>query len=205
MAPSDEAEDFLMTRLGAVLSNVEELMQYVGMDGRLIQLRSHIRQCLRRLQPFLNTCTLPVDGIADPTELRQTGRRGRPSLPVNVDQVEMLRGIGYTWDEVANAIGVSRTTLWRRLTEQNITLSRYLDISDFDLDQVISRIQHDFPNAGLVMIQGHLLSEGVHVPRQRVRESVARCDPIRRRLRWHQVLTRRSYSVPRPNSLWHIE
>ena len=206
MAPSDEAEeDFLMTRLGAVSSNVEELMQYVGMDGRLIQLRSHIRQCLRRLQPFLNTCTLPVDGIADPTELRQTGRRGRPSLPVNVDQVEMLRGIGYTWDEVANAIGVSRTTLWRRLTEQNITLSRYLDISDFDLDQVISRIQHDFPNAGLVMIQGHLLSEGVHVPRQRVRESVARCDPIRRRLRWHQVLTRRSYSVPRPNSLWHID
>ena len=70
--------------------------------------------------PFLNTCTLPVDGIADPTELRQTGRRGRPPLPVNVDQVEMLRGIGYTWDEVANV------TLWRRLTEQNITLSRYL-------------------------------------------------------------------------------
>ena len=80
-----------------------------------------------------------------------------------------------------------------------------MEICDHDLDQVVSRIQHDFPNAGLVMIQGHLLSEGVHVQRQRVCESVARCDPLRRRFRWHQVLSRRSYNVPRPNSLWHID
>ena len=43
-----------------------------------------------------------------------------------------------------------------------------VDISDHNLDLVISRIQQSFPNSGLVMVQGHLLSEGVHVPRQRV-------------------------------------
>ena len=99
-------------------------------------------------------------------------------MPVNIDQVEMLRGTGYTWDEVANAIGVSQTTLWRHLTEQSVTLSPYVDIFDHNLDQVVSRIQHDFPKAGLVMIQGHILSEGIHVQRQRIRESVAHCDPL---------------------------
>ena len=64
----------------------------------------------------------------------------------------MLRGTGHTWNEVANAIGVSQTTLWHCLTEQNITLSPYVDICDHDLEQMVSRIQHDFLNAGLVMI-----------------------------------------------------
>ena len=69
----------------------------------------------------------------------------------------------------------------------------------------MTRIQYNFPNSGLVMMQGHLMSEGVHVQRQRLREAVARCDPISRRLRWHQVLSRGAYFVPRPNSLWHTD
>lgn len=95
------------------------------------------------------------------------------------------------------------------LVEQPLATSQreeynIIAICDRDLDEVVTRIHHNFPNSGLVMIQGHLMSEGVHVQRQRVREAVARCDPIRRRVRWHQVLSRRSYFVPRPNSLWHI-
>ena len=119
-----------------------------------------------------------MDRVTDHSEVHLTRRRGWPFLPVNIDQAEMLRGRGYTWDEVANAIGVSRTTLWRCLTEQNVTLSPYVDIFDHDLDQVVSRIQHNFPNAGLVLIQGHILSERIHVQRQRVCESVAHCDPL---------------------------
>ena len=134
---------------------------------------------LRRFQAYNNVCSQPLEQINTPTAILRRSC-GRPFLHVNIDQVEMLRQVGYTWQEVANAVGVSRTTLWQRLREQNITLSPYVDICDHDLDEVITRINHNFPNSGLVMIQGHLLSEGVHVPRQRVRESVARCDPIRR-------------------------
>ena len=103
------------------------------------------------------------------------------------------------------AIGISRTTIWRRLQEQNITLTSYTDINDQDLDDGVHAIQHNFPNAGLVMIQGHLRSEGVCVQRHRIGASVAHVDPIRRKFRWHQVLTRRTYRVPGPNSLWHID
>ena len=38
-----------------------------------------------------------------------------------------------------------------------------------------------------------------------MRDAVARTDPIRRKIRWHQVLLRRAYSVPGPNSLWHLD
>ena len=35
--------------------------------------------------------------------------------------------------------------------------------------------------------------------------SVARTDPLRRLVRWHQVISRRTYSVKKSNSLWHID
>ena len=60
--------------------------------------------------------------------------RGRPRFIINLDQVELLRSCGYTWNEVANAIQVSRTTVWRRLKESGVTLQRFSDISDSELD-----------------------------------------------------------------------
>ena len=98
-----------------------------------------------------------------PTVIRRHGHRNRPRLGINIDQVELLRTVGYSWQEVADAIGASRTTVWRRLQEQNITLSSYTDISDQDLYDLVRTIQRNFPNAGVVMIQGHLRSQGVHV------------------------------------------
>ncbi len=42
------------------------------------------------------------------------------------------------------------------------------------------------------MLVGHLRSQGIRIPRQRARDSLARVDP-----RWR-------YSVPGSNSLWHV-
>jgi len=50
-----------------------------------------------------------------------------------------------------------------------------------------------------------LRQRGVTVQRRRLRESVARTDPIRRHVRWHQAVTRQTYSVQHSNSLWHID
>ena len=53
--------------------------------------------------------------------------------------------------------------------------------------------------------QGHLQSAGIRVQRRRVKQSVASNDQIHSNMRWHQVLSRRSYSLHGPNSLWHID
>ena len=69
--PMEEAErDYMTTRLEAVSSNIEEVMQYVGIDPRLTQLRYRIRQHIQRLQPFATLCTQPVIGIHTTTQVR---------------------------------------------------------------------------------------------------------------------------------------
>ena len=49
----------------------------------------------------------------------------------------MLREMHYTWQQVADALMVSRSTLWRRLTELGIPISTFSNISDTELDGVV--------------------------------------------------------------------
>ncbi|KAF7343958.1 hypothetical protein MVEN_01685000 [Mycena venus] len=76
------------------------------------------------------------------------------------------------------------------------------EISDEDLDSLILRLRSHFRRAGLAMLDGMLRRLGHRVPRERVRQSLLRIDPVRRIFeRIH--IRRRIYSVPGPNSLWH--
>jgi len=60
----------------------------------------------------------------------------------------------------------------------------------------------DFPTAGEVMLNGHLQSRGIHVQRERLRQSIER---VRGRRNIHPTIARRSYYVPGPNYLWHAD
>ena len=40
--------------------------------------------------------------------------------------------------------------------------------------------------------------------RARLREAIRATDPIYMALRWREMVTRCPYSVPSPNSLWHL-
>ena len=60
------------------------------------------------------------------------------------------------------------------------------------------------PHVGERIIIGHVRSLGLHITRERVRQSIRRVDPVNTSLRWHLHISRRTYSVPGPNSLWHI-
>ena len=82
---------------------------------------------------------------------------------------------------------VSRTTLWRRLTEIDISLSSYSDISDSELDGVMELLVWDFPRNGIVMMWGQLQSMNIFVTRH------------------SSTTSRRVYNVPSPNYLWHID
>ncbi|KAJ7698848.1 hypothetical protein B0H16DRAFT_1349353 [Mycena metata] len=76
------------------------------------------------------------------------------------------------------------------------------DMSDDDLDLLLLRLRSHFRRAGLAMLDGMLRRLGHRVPRERVRHSLLRIDPVRRifeRIR----IRRRIYSVLGPNSLWH--
>ena len=76
---------------------------------------------------------------------------------------------------------------------------------DDKLRRFMGQVREEFPNIGESLVIGRLHSMGYHVPRNRVRRAIRATDPINTALRWRGIITtRRSYSVPGPNSPWHI-
>ena len=55
------------------------------------------------------------------------------------------------------------------------------------------------------MMWGHPRSMSIHVPRRKVSESLHRVNPISVLTRQCTTVSRRAYSVPAPNSLWHTD
>ena len=81
---------------------------------------------------------------------------------MNVELVELLRGCGYTWNEIADAMHISRATIWRRLKEAGVSVQKYSDISNDELDGIVKQIQQEYPNCGQQLIQGFLKGSGVY-------------------------------------------
>lgn len=120
-------------------------------------------------------------------------------------QVEMMRELGYSWDQVSSALMVSRTTLWRRLRDLGIQITAYTSISDSELDNIMSGLVRRFPRNGVVMMWGHLRSLNICITCARVRDSLVRISSDFVQARRHTTIQRRVYNVPAPNCLWHID
>jgi hypothetical protein len=75
-------------------------------------------------------------------------------------------------------------------------------ILDSALDDLIRRLRSHYRRAGISMLDGMLRRLGHRIPRDRIRESLMRIDPIQRVFQCIRI-RRRVYSVPGPNSLWH--
>ena len=73
------------------------------------------------------------------------------------------------------------------------------------LDEVIRSIKQDHPNDGEVLMQGHLLRQGIRVPRQALRNAIHRVDHTNVVARKCSVVRHRIYSVPHPNCMWHMD
>lgn len=79
-------------------------------------------------------------------------------------------------------------------------------MSDNELDAIVQQfISQHGALVGCSIVSGHLRSIGVRIQRHRIRKCIARVDPSNSRVRWAVTVSRRTYSVPRPNSLWHID
>jgi len=101
-------------------------------------------------------------------------------------------------------LGISRSTLYRKIQAFGLLNLRYSIISNSDLDSMVFQIKSQSPCAGEVMVAAHLNSRGVRVPRSRLRASIHRLDPdVRRNLR--SAIRRTVYYVEAPNSVWHLD
>jgi hypothetical protein len=75
-------------------------------------------------------------------------------------------------------------------------------ITDDALDDLIVWLRSHFHRAGISTLDGMLRRLGHRVPRERIRDSLMRVDPVQRVFQRIRI-RRRVYSVPGPNALWH--
>ena len=68
---------------------------------------------------------------------------------------------------------------------------------------MISSFVSSNPNLGERSVDGLLRSQGVVIPRQRLRDAMR--DPEGIQLRLRRSLHRREYNVEAPNALWHVD
>ncbi len=193
-----------------VLPFVNERRDEISEVGNNLKLLYHV--WCRKLQEVglqrSNTaCThLAVFSTSPPGHFMIAGP-GRPKYNIDEDVLLNLRSVGFKWKEIAQLLLVSRWTVWRRVQELNlVTRTGCSDIEDNQLDIIVRAFMNIQGSlVGYSMVQGHLRNMGIKVQRDRIRASIKRVDPRNSRLRWATVVSRRSYSVAGPNSLWHID
>ena len=140
-----------------------------------------------------------------PPLLRQEHVRGRPSFEISRDQLIYLSSLSFTWTEIAKLLGVSRMTIYRRRCEFDLLVPNRNELSDVQLKDLICNWKSEMPAVGETLVMGRLHANGYCVTRERVRCALRAVDPLNTSLRSPHGLSRRQmYSVPSPNSLWHI-
>ena len=87
-------------------------------------------------------------------------RVGQPKVEINIDGVEFLRSLKFSWEMVADIIGVSRSTLMHRIHDEGVVIETFSHISNEQLNHLVRRIklQHSYDEE-----IGHLAREGVHI------------------------------------------
>ena len=136
----------------------------------------------------------------------ENGCIGRPKFSSPREQLEVLIENHFTVPQMASMLGVSVSTVRRRMSEFNLTIrSYYTQLTDHELDRVVLEIHRNIPTCGNRQLQGCLLARGLRVQQHRIREAHRRVDPEGSVMRRLQAMHRRSYSVPAPRSLYHID
>jgi len=90
---------------------------------------------------------LAADGFPE-TSLREA-QVGRPRYEISFEQLTFLVGENFNTRRITNCLGVSPSTVQRRLRDNGMRLDQtYSSISDTDLDHLIRSVRAQFPRIG---------------------------------------------------------
>ncbi|KAK3733292.1 hypothetical protein QZH41_012027 [Actinostola sp. cb2023] len=196
---SDELLEVTVSRLQQICRH---LLLLSGTNNNLNDVIANISSVL----PRLSACehSLCTSGYNAPALL--TGRPGRPKFEISQEQLEYFLFYDFHVTDVAKALGVSKSTIQRRLHDYGISVSSSMSQqTNEQLDDQVRQIKNDFPNAGYRRVYSQLRRQGIKVPQSRVREAMQRVDPQGVAQRWLSLTPRCTYNVPGPLSLWHID
>lgn len=107
--------------------------------------------------------------------------------------------------QIAEQLSVSRSAVYKAIADYDIQYERFSRMPQAHIEREVEAIKNEHPNAGEVMVQGHLASKGLHFQREKVRAAMHVVDPEGIEERKRKPIKRRVYSNPFPNYVWHID
>ncbi|KAG9277697.1 hypothetical protein AMEX_G7728, partial [Astyanax mexicanus] len=141
-------------------------------------------------------------------QIERRHKSGRPQIIIPTEHLSHLLYLGLPVTTIANLMGVSCATLFRRMAENNLSVrGMYSPYTDAELDEHVSRIKETMPHAGYRLVKGALEAQRHRVQWDRVKASMHRVDSlgILSRMTRLGCIIRRTYSVPCPKYLVHID
>ena len=116
---------------------------------------------------------------------------GRTNFDIPKEVLEELRVLGFSWISISKMFGVSRWTIARRVDDYILnSLSRYSNITNDELDQIIQDYISRRPTTDEPLMSGYLKLKGYRVQHQRVRSRLNRVDPKNTVLLWGALVSR---------------
>ncbi|KAG8975760.1 hypothetical protein FRB90_009420 [Tulasnella sp. 427] len=192
-----------VTLLQAITNALETLDNPWLNPEDILSAQQEVLESLIPLEEFINNQA----EVNQPRHRRvvYSGNPGRPPLDLDLDHAQELHDLGNSWDSVARALGTVRSVLMDHMKKAGRVSERpaFTEITDDDLNETIAEIILAHPFIGGAIVHGHLESQGVHVPRRRVTESLQRIDSVGVLIRWAGIIKRRVYKVRGANALWH--
>ena len=207
VASLEDGDTITRATLDSFLYGVErvyrELVAYELLVGEcLTQEEREAVDCVREAVRVVRTAGERV--LVIPSMIARS--RGRPSFVITREQLESLIETNFTVPQMAHMLGVSVSTIRRRMDLYNLSIrATYATISDEELDHLVQVINRQFPMCGSKQMAGHLLVRGFRVQQNRIREAQRRIDPDGVVMRRLTVTRRRQYKVSAPLSLYHID
>lgn len=154
---SENLEKKLSEQTEIILRQAENIMEF------LLQCVDLPLECIdQAIEKISRACGLLQANMNDATTRFRipalcSGERGRPTLIVTYDQLEFLLELHFSVPDMARLLGVSKSTVKRRLREYSLSVRQaYSVISDEDLKKHLEDFITQFPNSGYRVASGFL-------------------------------------------------
>jgi hypothetical protein len=193
-----------LLQAGQALQSQEErstLRVLIELLGDVLQSLPHL---IRKWRQHLDALDIHTVSSRYQVPVQQLLGPGRPRLQVTQEQLYHLRSLSFSWTGISRILGISRMTLHRRRVEYGMSTEPIRSITDDQLMALVHQLRHELPEVGQSILRGRVRAMGLQVARSRLREAIRMSDPLNTALRWPSLTNRRPYSVPGPNSLWHV-
>lgn len=201
--------------LEEVQRNFESIRDSINDSFKRYTISDRIDRLVQTMSGALQTTNSPSVTMSNSGTLprNRTGRRGAPEVAMDKQNLEHLLSMGFSVRQIAShgLLGekVHRNTIYMFMKKNNMDSqkNRFSGAPDSVVKEKIIELNKLYPNSGYREMVSLLRSQypPMIIQRERVRTMLAEVDPVGTANRWAQTVKRRVYSVPTPNSLWHID